>query len=634
MHARLIQRLHQLGARAVVFDVLLEEAGPPEAGQRLVDAVKTSGPVAMAAVVQPVFLGGDGIGWETRRAFPALAAVTSAGVVAQADRDQAVRRDFFNPTVTNLPSLAACAAGLSGGEPPPVGAERWINYYGPPGFLSHLSYVEALEREAAWVGGLVSNRVVYVGAALDTIGFTGGRNTDDFRTPYTWWTGRRSPGVEINATCYLNVVRREWLNRLSPGWEISLVFAVGAGLGLALGGLRLLTAIGVGFLAAIFIAGAAMVTAWAWHWWVPWAICAGVQLPIALAGSVVGQSRRALREKRAFEQALALASEGKGTPPAGLGMEPGIGTGRPIELPPLLQPAADGGTENQPRIPDHDLLRCIGRGGYGEVWLARDILGSLHAVKVLRLSAFSNAGPLLTEFEGLRRYTPLSRSHPGLVHILHVGRDSGDGQPSRACLYYVMELADDEAGRAAEVGAYAPRTLAQDLARRGRLPLDDVLRLGAKLADALEYLHRHQLVHRDVKPANIVFVKGEPKLADIGLVTDAAAGGNGLAFLGTPGRIAPEGAGTPAADVYSLGKLLYEAGLGMPVERFPELPADMLGPSPESDLFELNRILMKACHPDPRHRAASAREVGEALTALGRRRQRARPASTEKGMTP
>ncbi len=78
-------------------------------------------------------------------------------------------------------------------------------------------------------------------------------------------------------------------------------------------------------------------------------------------------------------------------------------------------------------------------------------------------------------------------------------------------------------------------------------------------------------MHRDVKPSNVIFVNGRPKLADIGLVTDAS---DQCSIVGTEGYLPPEGPGTPQADIFALGKVLYEAVTGMDRREFPELAGD------------------------------------------------------------
>src|SRR4030095_7307797 len=92
-----------------------------------------------------------------------------------------------------------------------------------------------------------------------------------------------------------------------------------------------------------------------------------------------------------------------------------------------------------PQILDFELLRCIGRGSYGEVWLARNILGTYRAVKIIERKAFRNEEAFEKEFSGLRRVETISQEHDGFVAILHVGRNRG-----RGFFYYVMELADDD----------------------------------------------------------------------------------------------------------------------------------------------------------------------------------------------
>ena len=93
-----------------------------------------------------------------------------------------------------------------------------------------------------------------------------------------------------------------------------------------------------------------------------------------------------------------------------------------------------------PEIPDHELLGRIGKGSYGEVWLARNIVGTYRAVKIVYRNSFANDRPFEREFKGIQKFEPISRSHESQFDILHIGRN-GD------CFYYVMELADDASSR-------------------------------------------------------------------------------------------------------------------------------------------------------------------------------------------
>jgi serine/threonine protein kinase len=181
-----------------------------------------------------------------------------------------------------------------------------------------------------------------------------------------------------------------------------------------------------------------------------------------------------------------------------------------------------------PHIPDHELLRRIGRGSYGDVWLARSITGAFRAVKVIYRDSFDHERPYEREFAGIKKFEPISRASETQVDILHVGRNDAAG-----FFFYVMELADDQkAGPQINPDDYTPRTLRSELFQRGRLPLQECLDIGVQLATALAHLHESGLVHRDIKPSNIVFVTGTPKLADVGLVTTVDAT---RSFVGTEG---------------------------------------------------------------------------------------------------
>src|SRR5207244_3554518 len=180
--------------------------------------------------------------------------------------------------------------------------------------------------------------------------------------------------------------------------------------------------------------------------------------------------------------------------------------------------------------------------------------------------------------------------------------------------YYVMEAADDVGrGQSIDPEDYTPKTLGIELAKRGRLPLEECLRLGLSLAAALGQLHSRGLIHRDVKPSNIIFVNAVPKLADIGLVT---AIGEAATFVGTEGYVPPEGPGSPSADLYGLGKLLYEACMRKDSRQFPESPTHLDETSDSPRLMRLNEIILKACDLNPLRRFNSAEEIYQQLVTL------------------
>ena len=273
-----------------------------------------------------------------------------------------------------------------------------------------------------------------------------------------------------------------------------------------------------------------------------------------------------------------------------------------------------------PTIPDHEVLRKIGGGAYGEVWLARGVTGALRAVKVVWREDFEDERGFEREFEGILKFEPMSRDHPALVNILHVGR-SADGV---SFYYYVMELGDDVAtGQEINPIEYEARTLRADNPHLTGVKWDTnvCIDVGLRLAEALDHLHERGLAHRDVKPSNVIFVNGRAKLADIGLV--AARGQR--TFVGTEGFVPPEGPGSAQADVYSLGKVLYEIATGKDRMDFPEVPDEIPGGADRKRWLELNKIICDICEPRiSKRKISSAAELADALRRLqhGKNRRR------------
>jgi eukaryotic-like serine/threonine-protein kinase len=262
---------------------------------------------------------------------------------------------------------------------------------------------------------------------------------------------------------------------------------------------------------------------------------------------------------------------------------------------------------------DYEIDRELGQGGMATVFRARDVKhGRPVAVKVLRseLSAGLAAQRFLREIEIAARL-----SHP---HILPL-HDSGDAD---GVLFYVMPYVEGE-------------SLRQRLARERQLPVRDAVLVAGQVADALDYAHRRGVVHRDVKPENILLEEGHAVVADFGIaraVSEAAAGDRtrtGVA-VGTPAYMSPEQASGERevdgrSDVYSLGCVLYEMLAGEPpftgptaqaalARRFTEAPpsVELARPAVPAGVAA---IVAKALATLPSDRFQSAAQLAQALSA-------------------
>ncbi|MEO8296158.1 MAG: protein kinase, partial [Gemmatimonadota bacterium] len=270
--------------------------------------------------------------------------------------------------------------------------------------------------------------------------------------------------------------------------------------------------------------------------------------------------------------------------------------------------------------------RELGAGGMATVYLAHDIKHDRKvAIKVLR--------PELAQVLGADRFIQEIRTiahlqHPNILPLFDSGvipGQSASGHGSATIPYYVMPFIEGE-------------SLHARIVREGKLPADQAMRIFREVADALSYAHRHGIVHRDIKPDNILLSESHAIVADFGVakaVSASVTGGGGLTtvgmVIGTPAYMAPEqAAGDPTldhrADIYALGALGYEMLTGE--EMFPgrtpqaviaahitEAPAPLARRVPTaSPAFAA--LVMRCLEKDPAKRPQHAAEIIAPLDAI------------------
>lgn len=256
-----------------------------------------------------------------------------------------------------------------------------------------------------------------------------------------------------------------------------------------------------------------------------------------------------------------------------------------------------------------ELIERIGAGGMATVWLARDLrLRRMVAIKRLHPHIADNPGA--SDRFTREALSVAALSHPAIVVVYDVGEDD-DGP------FMVMEYVEG-------------RTLAQYLADEGRPPTKEAIKIALLCAESLAHAHERGVIHRDVKPANILLaVDGSVKLADFG-IAKAAWDNKRLTetavMLGTATYLSPEqvkgGEASPATDQYSLGVVLYEMLTGQ-----VPFPADnpvaaaiahaTLKPRPPSELCklpaDLETIVLRCLEKDPADRFPDAQSLASAL---------------------
>src|SRR5207244_3555647 len=264
------------------------------------------------------------------------------------------------------------------------------------------------------------------------------------------------------------------------------------------------------------------------------------------------------------------------------------------------------------RVGNYDILEEIGRGGMGVIYRARQRHSRRFVALKRMVSYHADSRETLARF---RREAEAASSldHPNILPIYEVG-ESEDGLP-----YFSMKYAAGGSLREAARGLRnAPRRC---------------VALMAKVARAVEFAHNHGILHRDLKPGNIMLdARGEPLVSDFGLAkwldtsTDLT---RTLTIFGTPGYIAPEQARssraqlTPAADVYSLGAILFDLFAGRPpflgehalavIQQTSEKEAPKLRSLAPAVDRDLETICAKCLEREPQARYQSAGALAEDL---------------------
>lgn len=232
---------------------------------------------------------------------------------------------------------------------------------------------------------------------------------------------------------------------------------------------------------------------------------------------------------------------------------------------------------DKPKIENYTIIKRCGFGAYGEVWLAKDKTDIDCAIKFLDIEKLTELNALDREKSALKVYRNKIKNHKNLIYISHVGETD-------KYLYYVMSLADD----IGENNEYKPDSLKHRLDTNAILSYDEIIKISNEVLDGLEVLHTEDLIHRDVKPDNIIFKDGIAQLADIGLVTDD---GSKVSMIGTAGYLPINKKMDKLSDLYALGKVIYTSFTGKLATSYPDISDMKL----TAENKHLNSIVNSVC---------------------------------------
>src|SRR5665213_1195578 len=579
LDARVLENLHAAGARLVVYDISFDRPTTPAADEALFEAAHQAAPVVFGtSLISPSgatqVLGGN-------------ANLTSIGDQAAAadlipDSDGVLRHTLAE--VSALPTIAAAVTRRLTGHTPDRSQMHggWIDFPGPPGTVRSLSFAQVLNGH--FFRAAVRGKVVVVGATAPVL-----------QDIHSTAAGSPMSGPEVQADA-ISTALAGFPLRSPPGAVTALLIVLLAFL-VPLAGVRL------GTLGAC-LTGLGVICVWSLATQLAFDSGAVLDYSDPLAALLVGAAGTVMlgmwagsRERRRLRSLFAADASGI------------------VEQ--VLHRPGERALEPTAIIAGYRIEEVLGRGGMGVVYRATQLaLGREVAIKLIATERSDD--PVFRE-----RFTSESRiaasiEHANVIPVYEAGEDDG-------LLFIAMRLVEG-------------LDLGQLLARLGPLPPERAVRVTAQVAGALDAAHARGLVHRDVKPANVLVTADQPEhayLTDFGVAKYAGELTRitrADQWVGTLDYLAPEqirGEQLDArADIYALTGVLYHCLTGeTPFQRDSEAAmmwAHVSAPTPSArrvrpDLpEELDEVIARGMAKNPSDRYASAGDLARAAAlALG-----------------
>jgi CHASE2 domain-containing sensor protein/predicted Ser/Thr protein kinase len=578
LHARVLQNLHRAGARLIVYDISFDRPTTEAADLALFEAARQAAPVVFAtSLISP---SGE---TEVLGGNANLASIGDQAAAADLlpDSDGVLRHTLAD--VNGLPSIAAAVTQrLTGHADKHELHGGWIDFPGPPGTVHSLSFAQVLN--GRFDPASVRGKVVVVGATAPVL-----------QDLHATAAGSPMSGPEVQADA-ISTALANFPLRSPPGVVTVLLILILAFL-VPFSGVRLGTL-------GTCVAGLAALGVWSLATQLSFDSGAVLDYSDPLAALVFSTAGTVMlglwadgRERQRLRGLFAADAGGL--------VEQVLGTHGPKPIEPTAI------------IAGYRIEEVLGRGGMGVVYRARQL--ALDREVAIKLIATDRAqDPVFRERFTFESRIAASIEHANVIPVYEAGEDDG-------LLFIAMRLVDGF-------------DLGQLLARVGALAPERAARITLQIAWALDAAHARGLVHRDVKPANVLLTLDNPEhayLTDFGLAKHVGAHTRitrADQWVGTLDYLSPEQIRgeplTPSADIYSLTCLLYHCLAGQPPfmreSEAATMWAHVTAPPPSltgarSDLpDELDAIINRGMAKDPLERFPTARELAETCArALG-----------------